>query len=139
MNMLIASKIQRRFFCLFVLLNKIIQLPSCVSFKYLQGRMSMAGRPWALPLWPPHSRSQVGMGCNRLSLGSAGTLQWDRVVPEQSPLDSSGPVTECKTMMTHLRHSVQQDINNSHHGFSRSDAVEETIQTMEKGRTGQGI
>lgn len=61
---------------------------------YLQGRKSAAGRAMAPPQWPPHSKIQVGRGYSCLSLGSAGTLLWDKVMPGQSLLDSSGPKKE---------------------------------------------
>ncbi len=67
-----------------------------VLLEYLQGRMSVVGRAMALPLWPPHSRIQVGKGCSYLSPGSVGTLLWDKAGPGQSLLDSSGPARKWK-------------------------------------------
>lgn len=58
--------------------------------------MSVVGRAMALPLWPPHSRTQIGMGRSRLSPGLAGTLLWHKAGAERSLLDSNGPSRERK-------------------------------------------
>lgn len=59
--------------------------------------MSAVGRAVAPPLLPPRSKIQVGTGCSSVSLGLAGTRQWDKAGPGVSPQDSSDPARNWKT------------------------------------------
>lgn len=62
-----------------------------IRLKYLQGRMSVAGRAVALPLLPLHSKILVDTECSSASLDLVGTPLWDKAGPGARLQDSSDP------------------------------------------------
>lgn len=88
-----------------------------LRLRYLRGRMSAVGRAVAPPLLPPRSKIQVDTGCSSVSLGLAGTRQWDKAGPGVSPQDSSDPARNGKKVR--MRYCTGNEYKTAHQQYLR--------------------